>query len=313
MSEQKYSPMIEQYLQIKEQNKDSILFFRLGDFYEMFFEDANIASRELELTLTGKECGMPERAPMCGVPYHSAETYIARLIAKGYKVAICEQTEDAGKGKKLVHRDIVRVVTPGTVIENTMLDENSNNYICSIYIAGTSAAVCFIDISTGSASSCELSGSDVKDQIISEIVKFSPSEAIVNFDFSLDAFSCDYMKKNLRINVECGYDEGFSLENARDAICAHFRVSEPSAVGFAENSPTVNAAGALLAYIHQTQKTNLSHINKMEFYSREEYMLLDPSVRRNLEICETMRSKEKRGSLLWAIDKTKCKMTRKTL
>ncbi len=308
MSEQKYSPMIEQYLQIKEQNKDSILFFRLGDFYEMFFEDANIASRELELTLTGKECGMPERAPMCGVPYHSAETYIARLIAKGYKVAICEQTEDAGKGKKLVHRDIVRVVTPGTVIENTMLDENSNNYICSIYVAGTSAAVCFIDISTGSASSCELSGSDVKDQIISEIVKFSPSEAIVNFDFSLDAFSCDYMKKNLRINVECGYDEGFSFENARDAICAHFSVSEPSAVGFAENSPTVNAAGALLAYIHQTQKTNLSHINKMEFYSREEYMLLDPSVRRNLEICETMRSKEKRGSLLWAIDKTKTSM-----
>lgn len=305
---EQYSPMMQQYLNIKEKNKDCILFFRLGDFYEMFFEDAHTASRELELTLTGKECGMPERAPMCGVPYHSAETYIARLIAKGYKVAICEQTEEVTKGKKLVERDIVRIVTPGTVIENIMLDENSNNYICSIYLSGETASMCFIDISTGEASCCELSGSDVTDQIMSEIAKFSPSEALVSLDFAEDAFTCDYMRKNLRMTVERGYNEAFFDENARAAISSHFATNDIAALGFDGKGCAINAVGALLAYIHQTQKTSLSHINKIDFYSREQYMLLDPSVRRNLEICETMRSKEKRGSLLWAIDKTKTSM-----
>ena len=160
---EQYSPMMLQYLKIKEQNKDSILFFRLGDFYEMFFDDAKLASEELELTLTGRDCGLPERAPMCGVPYHSCEAYIARLIAKGYKVAICEQTEEPEKGKKIVEREIVRIITPGTVIENTMLDETKNNFICGIYREGDSAAVCFIDISTGEASACELSGSDISE------------------------------------------------------------------------------------------------------------------------------------------------------
>lgn len=310
---EKYSPMITQYLQIKEQNKDSILFFRLGDFYEMFFEDAHIASRELELTLTGKECGMAERAPMCGVPYHSAETYIARLIAKGYKVAICEQTEEAGKGKKLVERDIVRIVTPGTVIENTMLDETKNNFICSIYLSGEKASLCFIDVSTGEATCCALDGEDVSEQIMGEIMKFSPSEAFVNFDFAQDRFMCDFMKANLKMNVEQGSREVFMHENAKRAIEEHFNTEDIASLGFEESGITVNAAGALLAYLHQTQKTSLSHINKVGFYSRDEYMLLDYTARRNLEICETMRNKEKRGSLLWAIDKTKTSMGNRML
>jgi len=306
------SPMMQQYLNIKEQNKDCILFFRLGDFYEMFFDDARLASEVLELTLTGRDCGLPERAPMCGVPHHSAETYIARLIAKGYKVAICEQTEEPGKGKKLVDRDIVRIITPGTVIENTMLDENCNNYICSIYQSGENAAVCFIDVSTGAASCCELSGSDVSEQIIGEVMKFSPSEAIVNFDFSMDAFSCDILRSNLSINIEKNFDVAFNDENAKNAILAHFEVDSLDAAGFRESSPAVNSAGALFSYLHSTQKTSLSHINKIEFYSREEYMLLDPSVRRNLEICKTMRG-EDYGSLLWAIDKTKTAMGRRLM
>ncbi|MBQ9986247.1 MAG: DNA mismatch repair protein MutS [Oscillospiraceae bacterium] len=307
------SPMMQQYLKIKEQNKDCILFFRLGDFYEMFFDDARLASEELELTLTGRDCGLAERAPMCGVPHHSAEGYIARLIAKGYKVAICEQTEEPGKGKKLVERDIVRIITPGTVIENTMLDETRNNYICSIYLIGTSAGVCFIDISTGEASCCYLSGEDVSEQIIGEVVKFSPSEALVNFDFAQDAFSCDYIKLNLNVNIEKSFDIAFDDDNAESAILAHFGVEDVTELGFKKNSATVNAVGALLAYLHNTQKTSLSHINKIEFYSREEYMLLDQSVRRNLEICETMHGKDNRGSLLWAIDKTKTAMGRRLI
>lgn len=305
---EQYSPMIAQYLKIKEQNKDSILFFRLGDFYEMFFEDAHTASRELELTLTGKECGMPERAPMCGVPYHSAENYIARLIAKGYKVAICEQTEEATKGKKLVEREIVRIVTPGTVIENTMLDETRNNFICGICLEGESAAVAFIDISTGEASCCELSGKDVTDQIMGEIIKFSPSEALVNCFFADDRFSCDYMRANLNINVEKASSEVFALESAEDSVKRHFGTDDVATLGFDAKGLAIKAVGALLTYLHETQKTNLSHINKVSFYSREQYMLLDATARRNLEICETMRSKEKRGSLLWAIDKTRTSM-----
>ncbi len=302
------SPMMQQYMAIKEQNKDSILFFRLGDFYEMFFEDAEVASRELDLTLTGKVCGMEERAPMCGVPYHSAEGYIARLIAKGYKVAICEQTEEVTKGKKLVDREIVRIVTPGTVIENTMLDETKNNYICAIYREGDNVGLSFMDISTGEASCTELSGEDAAEQTIEEIVKFSPSEAIINNEFWQDAFSRDYIRGNLGVNVEKGNVGIYEYENAKQRIISHFGTENLSEVGFATSGVSINATGALLAYLHDTQKTSLSHINKIKFYSREEYMLLDETARRNLEISETMRSKEKRGSLLWAIDKTKTSM-----
>ncbi len=302
-----YSPMMLQYLKIKEQNKDSILFFRLGDFYEMFFDDAKLVSQELELTLTGKECGLPERAPMCGVPYHSCEAYIARLIAKGYKVAICEQTEEPTKGKKLVERDIVRIVTPGTVIENTMLEDRRNNYIAGIYLEGESAGICFIDISTGEASCCELSGKDISDQILCEITKFSPAEAVVNGDFFEDSFTCDYMRKNLGIMVQ-KRGEIFLSENAEKAIEEHFATEDTGKLGFLENSLTVNAVGGLLSYIHETQKTNLSHIRRVNMYSRDEYMLVDETARRNLELCETMRAKEKRGSFLWAIDKTKTSM-----
>ena len=298
-----YSPMMTQYLKIKEQNKDSIVFFRLGDFYEMFFDDARLASEELELTLTGRDCGQEERAPMCGVPYHSCDAYIARLIAKGYKVAICEQTEEPTKGKKLVERDIVRVITPGTVIENTMLDENRNNFICGVYKNDEGAGVCFIDITTGQASVCELSGENTAEAIVGEISKFSPAEAIVNSEFFAEKMACAYLKETLKMNIELR-DDVFKTESASDLIKSHFEEADVSTLGTA----AVNACGGLLTYIHETQKTNLSHINKIEVYQREQYMLLDETARRNLEVCETMRGKEKRGSLLWVVDKTRTSM-----
>ncbi len=303
----KYSPMMTQYLKIKEENKDSILFFRLGDFYEMFYDDARLASEELDLTLTGRDCGTGERAPMCGVPYHSCEAYIARLIAKGYKVAICEQTEEAGQGKKLVEREIVRVVTPGTIIENTMLDETKNNYICGIYLGEKDAAVCFIDISTGEAYCCELSGEDLGDKILGEISKFSPSEAVINPRFAENYDAVTFLKKSLGMHTELRGDEVFSKSAAEEIIKSHFGKENTAQLGF-DGDASVSAAGALLAYLNDTQKTNLSHINKIEFYSSEQFMMLDDTARRNLEICETMRGKEKRGSLLWAIDKTRTSM-----
>ncbi len=304
---EKYSPMMTQYMRIKEQNKDSILFFRLGDFYEMFFDDARLASEELELTLTGRDCGQEERAPMCGVPYHSCDAYIARLIAKGYKVAICEQVEEPGKGQKLVERDVVRIITPGTVIENNMLDEKKNNFICGVYKNGDRAGVCFIDISTGQASVCELKGEGIDEQILSEISKFSPAEAIVNREFFEDKTSCKYLRENLRMNVEEN-DEIFETSVAGESVKLHFGKDDIGEVGLSENSAALNACGGLLKYIHDTQKTNLSHINKLEVYQNSEYMLLDETARRNLEICETMRGKEKKGTLLWVLDKTKTSM-----
>ena len=304
---EQYSPMMLQYLKIKEQNKDSILFFRLGDFYEMFFDDAKLASEELELTLTGRDCGLPERAPMCGVPYHSCEAYIARLIAKGYKVAICEQTEEPEKGKKIVEREIVRIITPGTVIENTMLDETKNNFICGIYREAENAAVCFIDISTGEASACELSGKDISEQIMGEISKFSPSEAIVSREVSEDENAMTHMREDLGMHVEMR-DYIFEKETAVSAAKEHFCSEELEVVGIPSEGKIINCVGGLLSYIHETQKTNLSHINKVRIYSRENFMLLDETARRNLEISETMRTKDKRGSFLWAIDKTRTSM-----
>jgi len=304
---EKYSPMMTQYMKIKEQNKDSILFFRLGDFYEMFFDDARLASEELELTLTGRDCGQDERAPMCGVPYHSCDAYIARLIAKGYKVAICEQTEEPGKGQKLVEREVVRIITPGTVIENTMLDEKKNNFICGIYKNGDEAGVCFIDISTGQASACSLSGKDAASLVLGEVCKFSPAEAIVNREFFDEKSACDYMRETLNMNIEVN-DGIFENASAEDSIKSHFETDDVAKLGLSVNSLAVNACGGLLSYIHETQKTNLSHINKLEVYSREQYMLLDETARRNLEVCETMRGKEKRGSLLWVLDKTRTSM-----
>ncbi len=304
---EQYSPMMLQYMRIKEQNKDSIVFFRLGDFYEMFFDDARIASEELELTLTGRDCGQKERAPMCGVPYHSCEAYIARLIAKGYKVAICEQTEEPGKGQKLVERDIVRIITPGTVIENTMLDEKKNNFICGIYREGKNAGICFIDITTGEMKATSLSGEDIGEIIFGEISKFSPAEAIVNGEFFKDEATCDRLKKELHMSVELR-DEIFVYDVAETSIKEHFEISDTEEIGLSENLPAVNACGGLLSYIHETQKTNLSHINRLEIYSREQYMLVDETARRNLEICETMRGREKRGTLLWVLDKTRTSM-----
>ncbi len=303
----KYSPMMAQYLKIKEENKDSILFFRLGDFYEMFYDDARTASEELDLTLTGRDCGTGERAPMCGVPYHSCEAYIARLIAKGYKVAICEQTEEAGQGKKLVEREIVRVVTPGTVIENTMLDETKNNYICGIYLGESAASVCFIDISTGQASSCELEGGNLYEKIAGEISKFSPSEAVFNPRFAENAEAVDMLRKRFEIHTELRGDDVFAYESCADTIKAQFAADDIEQAGF-KSDALVLAVGGLLSYLGETQKINLTHINKMEFYTSEQFMMLDDTARRNLEICETMRGKEKRGSLLWALDKTKTSM-----
>ncbi len=302
-----HSPMMKQYLQIKDNNRDSIVFFRLGDFYEMFYDDAKLASKELDLTLTGRDCGTEERAPMCGVPYHSSEAYIARLIAKGYKVAICEQTEEAGSGKKLVNREIVRVVTPGTVIEDTMLDEDKNNYICGIYLA-EEASVCFIDISTGGAYATKLTGGNLEGKIFSELSKFSPREAVISESLAKNDAFCKKLREEFSVSVESLPDEAFSEESAILALSEHFKTSELSKVGFNGERAIISAAGGLISYLANTQKNDLSHINAVSIYSEKQFMVLDATAKRNLEICETLREKEKRGSLLWALDKTKTAM-----
>ena len=305
------SPMMRQYLDIKDENRDSLLFFRVGDFYEMFFDDAKIASDELDLVLTGKDCGLEERAPMCGVPYHSCEAYIGRLIAKGYRVAICEQTEDPALAKGLVRRDIVRVVTPGTVIEDSMLDEGKNNYLAAVSTVNGRYGICFADASTGEMNVTASDAVDT-DSLISELSRFSPSELIVP-DGLLEPEAAD----KLKIRLGCCYTVlekyCFEKEFAAERLCSHFSVSSPSLLGLDENGAEMLSAGALLSYLYETQKTGLDRISEIKVFSENEYMKLDSVAIRNLELCETMRSKEKRGSLLWVLDRTKTAMGKRML
>lgn len=302
--------MMKQYFKIKEQNKDSILFFRLGDFYEMFYDDAKIASKELELTLTGRDCGQAERAPMCGVPFHSCEGYIARLVAKGYKVAICEQTEDPATAKGLVKRDIIRVITPGTVMESSMLDEGRNNYICCMFSENKKIGLCFCDISTGELYATEISGSDSVNSLTSQLASYNPREILIGGDIvkikSLPAF----IKSKLSAGVEMLQDESFDNKLCTDTVNMQFG-EEMQCI--ADSHVLINAIGALINYLKETQKNGLERINKIELYSDKQYMNLDYNTQRNLELTATMLNKEKRGSLLWVLDKTKTAMGKRLI
>ena len=299
------TPMMQQYLDTKEQYKDCILFYRLGDFYEMFFDDAILVSRELEITLTGKSCGLEERAPMCGVPYHAADSYLNKLVKKGYKVAICEQVEDPKAAKGLVKREVVRIVTPGTNISSMALEETKNNYLMTIVYVSDCYGVAVADISTGDFFMTEIS--DVK-VIFDEINKFCPSEIICNNAFYMSGADIDDLKGRLGISVSALDSWYFDDELCKKALKEQFKVMSLEGLGIADYDAGIIAAGSLMQYLFETQKTSLSHLTRIIPYSTGKYMVLDTSTRRNLELLETLREKQKRGSLLWVLDKTKTAM-----
>ncbi len=299
------TPMMQQYLDIKEQYKDCILFFRLGDFYEMFFSDAELASRELEITLTGRDCGLQERAPMCGVPFHAADNYVARLVSRGYKVAICEQVEDPALAKGIVKRDVIKVVTPGTVTDITMLDERKNNYLMSVYKNGNFYGLAAVDITTGDFYGTRITWGNTRGKLFDEIAKYLPSEIIVNNELNMDNELTSEIKQRFNTYVSTFEEASFEYGNAMDTLKNQF---ENRAMNIQEYDIAVNASGALLKYLESTQKVNLSHIQNFNSYALEEYMILDASSRRNLELTETMREKSKKGSLLWVLDKTMTSM-----
>ena len=299
------SPMMTQYMETKKQYKDCILFYRLGDFYEMFFEDAKTVSRELELTLTGKECGLEERAPMCGVPYHAVDTYLNRLVHKGYKVAIAEQMEDPKQARGLVRREVIRVVTPGTITSAQALDETRNNYLMGIVYLDSQMGIAVADISTGDFLVTEI-GSER--QLFDEIYKFSPSEIICNDAFVLSGINMEEISAHANFTLSSLEARFFHDENCRRILKKHFKVEALEGIGLADYDCGVVAAGAVLQYLYETQKSTLEHMTSIVPYSTGNYMVLDSSTRRNLELLETMREKQKRGSLLWVLDKTRTAM-----
>ena len=304
----KLSPMMQQYLSMKDEHRDQILMFRLGDFYEMFFDDAVTASRELELTLTGRDCGLPDRAPMCGVPYHSVENYIARLVKKGYKVAICEQMENPALAKGMVKRDIVRVVTPGTLMEANMLEEGSNNYICSLCPAGERCGLAFADISTGSVLVTEVSGEMAA---INELGKYAPHEVIYAEELPQLRSVVGFLKDRLCCAAQAGDRDAYTEETAKKLVTEQFGAD--TVTRLAGTPLAVRALGGLMAYLRVTQFTGLERLLEAKSYLPQEYMRLDVAARRNLELTETMRSREKRGTLFWVLDKTKTSMGRRLL
>ncbi len=297
------SPMMAQYVETKKQYKDCILFYRLGDFYEMFFEDAKTASRELELTLTGKECGMEERAPMCGVPYHAVDSYLSRLVQKGYKVAIAEQMEDPKQAKGLVKREVIRVVTPGTITSTQALDETKNNYLMGIVYQGDKLGVSVADITTGDFLVTEIG---TERSLFDEIYKFSPSEIICNDAFSMSGISLETIKNSCHFTMTSL--DFFQEEGCRRVLKEHFKVSSLEGLGLADYDSGMIAAGAVMQYLYETQKNTLDHMTTLVPYVTGNYMVLDSSTRRNLELLENMREKQKRGSLLWVLDKTRTAM-----
>ena len=302
---EEYTPMMQQYLQTKEEYKDCILFYRLGDFYEMFFDDAITVSKELELTLTGKNCGTAERAPMCGIPYHAVEGYLNKLVANGHKVAICEQVEDPKLAKGLVKREVIRIVTPGTNTDIQALDETKNNYImCIVYVADK-YGVSIADVSTGDYFVTEV---DNERKLIDEMNKFNPTEIVCNESFYMSGLDFDDMRHRLGITISALEAWYFSDDLAENTLKDHFHVKSLEGLGLSDYGCGVIAAGALLKYLYETQKNELDHISAIHPYSTGKYMLIDSSSRRNLELVETLREKQKRGSLLWVLDKTKTAM-----
>ena len=303
-----YSRMMQHYLDTKKDYKDSILFYRLGDFYEMFFDDAILASRELELTLTGKECGQEERAPMCGVPFHAAENYIARLISKGYKVAICEQMEDPKQAKGIVKREVIRVVTPGTVIESNLLDEKKNNYIMSVYKSGIYFGIAVCDVSTGDFRATQIKETNNFSAALDEISRYSPAEIVVN-NLMYDTTE-EIAKIRERFQIYISKQEDNKFSNNVEELTSKYNVVDESENKIEINDKTlcICAINGLLTYILETQKTNLDHINKIILYNNTKYMCLDINARRNLELTEKLRDKSKKGTLLWVLDKTSTSM-----
>ena len=302
--------MMQKYLETKEQYKDCILFYRLGDFYEMFFDDAIKASKELELTLTGKSCGLEERAPMCGVPYHAVEGYLSKLVSRGYKVAICEQVEDPKLAKGLVKREVVRIVTPGTNINTQTLEENRNNYLMCVFYMAQRVGVAVTDVSTGDFYVTEVE--DVR-KLMDEISRYAPSEIVLNEACLLCGIDFEELKGRTHTAVFPLENWYFEEDTCRRTLQEHFHVNALQGLGLADFAFGTLAAGALMQYLYETQKNALAHITHVIPYVSGKYMLLDSSTRRNLELCETMREKQKRGSLLWVLDKTKTAMGARTL
>ncbi len=305
-----YTPMMQHYLRTKEENKDCILFYRLGDFYEMFFDDAITVSRELELTLTGKSCGMEERAPMCGIPYHAVEGYLTRLVNKGYKVAICEQVEDPKTAKGMVKRAVVRIVTPGTNIDAMSLDESKNNYIMSIVCFPDGYGLAIADVSTADFFVTEVEN---ERKLLDEINKYSPSEIVCNDAFYVSGVNLEELRGRMEIAISALDAAYFEDALTKSILLDHFKVKSLDSLGLADFSTGCIAAGALLKYLYETQKSQLAHMTRIQPYINGNFMILDSFTRRNLELTETLRDKQKRGSLLWVLDKTKTAMGARTL
>lgn len=304
------TPMMKMYLETKKQHDDCIIFYRLGDFYEMFFDDATTASKEMEITLTGKSCGLEERAPMCGVPYHAVDSYINRLVTKGYKVCIVEQTEDPAQAKGLVKREVVRIVTPGTNLNTAAMHEGRNNYIMSIAYIGGKFGISIADVTTGDYYVTEVT---TERNVVDEINKFMPSEIICNHSFLMSGMDIDDLKDRLSISVFELEEWYFDEEICSDVLKEHFGMVDLAGLGISNMSLGIIASGSLLKYLYETQKNSLSHMTKLIPYSTSTFMILDTSTRRNLELCETLREKQKKGSLLWVLDKTKTAMGARTL
>ena len=299
------TPMMQQYMKTKEEYKDCILFYRLGDFYEMFFEDAITASKELEITLTGKNCGLEERAPMCGVPYHAVDGYLNRLVSKGYKVAICEQLEDPKQAKGIVKRDVVRIVTPGTNLDTQALDETKNNYIMCLVYSADRYGVSVADVTTGEYMVTEL---DSKTKLFDELFKLMPSEIICNEAFCMSGVELETLKNRLGFTMYTLEPWYFDDDLCSRTLTEHFKVSSLESLGIEDCECGILASGALLKYLEETQKNDLTHLSRLTRYTAGNFMVLDSSTRRNLELVETLREKQKRGSLLWVLDKTKTAM-----
>ena len=307
------SPMMEQYFQIKKEYADTLLFFRLGDFYEMFFDDAKVASKELELVLTGRDCGQEERAPMCGVPFHSADSYIAKLVSRGYKVAICEQVEDPAQAKGIVKRDVVRIVTPGTVIESSMLDEGKNNFLASVYITDKACGAAFVDVSTGEVHLDSFNDSSDAARLMNQLGCFDPSEVLLNKYASSIKEVVNFVKDRLSARYQVLTDDDYNEELCRKAVVAHVDESSEKFAEFTRNNALLLAFGSALNYLENAQKTKLENINDVEFFGADKFLSLDLTARRNLELTETQIRREKKGSLLWVLDHTKTAMGKRLI
>ncbi len=301
----KVTPMLQQYLEIKEKYKDCILFYRVGDFYEMFFEDATTASKVLEITLTGKSFGQPERAPMCGVPFHSCDPYINKLVENGYRVAICEQVEDPSQAKGIVKRDVIRVVTPGTNVSDQSMDESKNNYLMSVFCQNSQFGIAVCDLSTGEFRTTQLNS---QEDLLDEINKFQPSEIICNDAFCICGIDFDFIKDKIGTTMTPVASYYFEEEHCKKLLLDQYHLMNLEGTGVTEYPFGVIASGSLIQYLRETQKNSLEHLREIVPYSTSSYMVLDTATRRNLELCETMREKNKRGSLLWVLDKTKTAM-----